>query len=148
MALYRPPLYCYNCGKQLQEIHEERSHFFGDTFIGYKECECKEPNVVQNVQASVARDGDSSNAADYKKQLEDSLLLYNNQTATIEKLQSTLKEKEVEIVRYGKWVKATEKVIEAMQPATLSFKNRSDKEKYRAACNERDAVYEQLKQKQ
>ena len=41
MARYRPPEYCPKCNKQLQAIHNDRgSHFVGDTFVGYKECDC------------------------------------------------------------------------------------------------------------
>lgn len=72
MARYRPPEYCHHCGKQLEAIHKDRgSHFVGDTFMGYKECECRKPNKEPEVQASVARDGDSSNADDYQKLLEE-----------------------------------------------------------------------------
>lgn len=46
MALWRPPEYCYKCGKQLEAKYLDQSdtpimqRIIGDTFLGYKECDC------------------------------------------------------------------------------------------------------------
>lgn len=43
MAVYRPPEYCFLCGKELiVEYHPQTTQpFFGDLFKGYKPCNCK-----------------------------------------------------------------------------------------------------------
>lgn len=46
MARHRPPEYCHHCGKQLESIYLNQDNVpmmqrvIGDTFRGYKRCEC------------------------------------------------------------------------------------------------------------
>lgn len=51
MAIYREPEHCLNCGKELEVIHKDMGKdFIGDTFMGYKSCDCTSPPPLQGEQ--------------------------------------------------------------------------------------------------
>ena len=47
MAVFRQPNHCIICGELIKEIHREGDlYYYGDTFIGYENHQCKGESKV------------------------------------------------------------------------------------------------------